>query len=190
MVVWRRCHDQPEQFSKLCTRNLVMPVILLAILAVNYAVASPPDGHWKIVWSCKGATGAFENPCRDGANDYFELRLWTHGDEICGFHDATSHLQQRSDDGENIDGKPSVTGTFHGNLARVTFRSTRVENKEFGATLRALGKKLIWKRIHPRNDGPLLPDNATLLKRDDVGNEMDEDIYARQAAVCAESLSR
>src|SRR5450830_1487092 len=91
--------------------------ILVGVLAANHATASPLDGDWKEVFSCQGATGQYEELCRSGVRDYFELRLWTRDGKICGFHDATSHLGNRSDDGENIDGKPSVVGVTHGNQA-------------------------------------------------------------------------
>ena len=105
---------------------------------------SPFDGHWKIVYSCRATTHA-KDRCENDANDYVDLRLWTHDDDICGFHDATTHLQNRTDNGADIDGEPSLLGKVRGNSAAVKLRTTRSETEEVDATLRVAEKNYSGK---------------------------------------------
>jgi hypothetical protein len=89
-------------------------LLLLITVGCSATAASPLDGEWTVVWSCKGATEFYAERCAEGRRDYFTLDLYTDGKSLCGFHIATAHLGNRVDEGDLLDGRPTITGTANG----------------------------------------------------------------------------
>jgi hypothetical protein len=137
-------------------------VLGLAIRCVTSS-AAPLDGEWKFTWSCEGATGMYAEECAQGARDYFLLELWTEKDAVCGFHTATAPLGNRVDEGDLLDGNPTITGTVDGTSAKVTFRSAW--GATGSATLQVEGDKLQWKILTQSEGMSWVPKMATLDKQ-------------------------
>jgi len=138
-------------------------ILLLPLIASFSVAASPLDGEWKIVWSCEGATGAYAERCAEGLRDFFLLDLWTTGNSICGSHIATGHLGNRVDEGDLLDGKPTVTGNVDGDVANVGFRSAWGATGT--ATIRLEGSTLHWKILTQTDGQSWLPQDAVLLRQ-------------------------
>lgn len=138
--------------------------LLLALIVGFSASASPLDGEWEVVWPCNGATGVYAKRCAEGLRDYFSLELWTAGNSICGFHMATGHLGSRVDDGNLIDGEPTIKGVVDdGGIAKVEFRSAWGATGM--ATIRVAGSNLDWKILTITEGQSWLPNEAVLLKQ-------------------------
>lgn len=145
-------------------KNQALQFFLAVGLTVggDSSFAGPFDGEWKVVYSCKGATGIYAESCASGARDFFLLDLWTRGDTVCGIHVATAHLHHKVDGPEAP--VPSVIGTMNGMTANLAFYSA------FGATgtavLRLKEKELHWHvvTLDKSNGESGLPDDAVLKK--------------------------
>ena len=137
-------------------------VLGLALRCATSA-AGPLDGEWKFTWSCEGATGMYAESCARGDRDYFFLELWTKRNAVCGFHTATAQLGNRVDEGDQLDGNPTITGTVDGTSATVTFRSAWGATGT--ATLQVEGDKLQWKILTQSEGMSWVPKMATLDKQ-------------------------
>ena len=167
--------DFPKWRASPCSQNVDMNnlrclsivtrwlfVLSLTVGCATNAAASPFDGKWSIEWPCEGAVGIYVEMCAQGSRDYFLLDLWTTGSAVCGSHIATAHLGNRVDDGGQLDGNPTLTGTMDGSSAKVEYRSA------WGATglatLQVEGDQLRWK-VQSQSEGvSWLPDDAVLKK--------------------------
>jgi uncharacterized protein len=130
----------------------------IAELRARSASASPIVGIWKKEYSCVEATGIFEERCKKGERDVFELAIQVNGAHVCIIHMATAGLGNRVDEVEDL--QPSMTGKVNGNVATVRFRSA------WGGTgtamLRVEGNSLHWK-VNAKNKGESwIPDEAVL----------------------------
>jgi hypothetical protein len=143
------------------TAHRFLPFLLL--IASISASASPLDGEWEVIWSCKGATGAYSERCAQGARDHFLLDLWSTGKSLCGLHLATAHLGNRVDEGDLLDGGPTITGSIQGDIANVRFRSAWGATGT--ATIRVVGSRLHWAVLSQAEGESWLPDDAVLLRK-------------------------
>jgi uncharacterized protein YecT (DUF1311 family) len=137
----------------------------IAMLTDQAKRVPPPspsfNGLWKLVYSCADATGIYADRCKAGQQDYFEIRLWSDGNKLCGTHVATAQLGGKVDE---TDGTPtSITGQIQQNSATVTFHSAWGGNGK--ASITRVGDTLRWKVIS-RDDGQSwIPSEATLSYR-------------------------
>jgi hypothetical protein len=133
--------------------------ITLAVLATGASCfAGPLDGEWSIVWSRKAGAD-----CAPDGSDAFTLDLWSDGTALCGTHLATAQFGHRVDEGDLLDGRPTITGTTKGAGALVTYRSARDEGIVI-ASIRRRGKKLYWRVLRSAGPESLLPMRAVLKK--------------------------
>jgi hypothetical protein len=138
-------------------------ILLLPLIASFSVAASPFDGEWEVIWSCEGATGVYAERCAEGFRDFFLLDLWTTANSVCGLHVSTGHLGNRVDEGDLLDGKPTVTGSVDGDVAKVGFRSAWGATGT--ATIRLEGSRLHWKVLAQHEGESWLPQDAVLLKQ-------------------------
>jgi hypothetical protein len=136
--------------------------LALLLVATSNASASPIDGQWKVVWSCDGVTGVYAERCANGERDFFWLELRTAGPSICGFHIATGQMGSKVDEGDLLDGAPTIVGSLNGNAAQVSFRAVRGATGV--ASIRVTGEKLEWKILKQSEDS-WFPKNAVLTKQ-------------------------
>ncbi len=146
--------------NMLMSRRFFLLPLLLASLS---AAASPLDGEWKVIRPCDGATGIYAERCSEGMRDYFWLDLWTNGDSVCGFHISTGHLGSRVDEGDLLNGRPTITGLADGAVAKVHFRSAWGATGT--ATIRVEDQKLNWEVLDQTEGQSWIPRQAILLKQ-------------------------
>lgn len=159
--------EKAMQLAWLRTRNACADAACLARayatriaeLQARSAGASPLVGIWKKEYGCEGASGVYEDRCRQGERDVFMLAIQVSGRRVCIEHMATSNLGNRVDEAE---GDPTMTGEFKGNTATVRFRSSW--GGTGSALLRVENNTLYWKVV-ARDDGQsLLPAEETLTR--------------------------
>lgn len=147
-------------------------VLWLMLLATCLSAQASQDrlqGDWQVVWSCKGAIGSFADRCAEGDRDYFKLSLVVRDNHICGLHTATAHLGNRVDEGDLLDGKPTIEGVTSGLTANVNFRSA------WGATgvakIDLAAGKLHWHVITQSEGDSWIPKDAVLIKQSESGSD-------------------
>lgn len=122
--------------------------------------ASPIAGVWQKVYSCERATGVYEDRCRRGDRDVFQLWITVSGDRICIDHLATGRLGNRVDQTQTLE--PSMNGTADGASATVRFVSAWEGTGT--ASLRVQGNTLYWK-VDTKDQGESwIPDEAVLSR--------------------------
>lgn len=136
----------------------------IAELQARSAGASPLVGFWKKEYGCEGASGIYEDRCRQGERDVFQLAIQVSGAHVCITHMATSGLGNRVDEVEDL--RPSMTGELNGKVATVRFHSTW--GGTGSATLRVEGNTLHWK-VGAKDDGQSLIADEEVLARVGAG---------------------
>lgn len=129
-------------------------------LQARTASASPLTGVWKKEFSCDGLSGIYEERCRQGQRDKFQLSIVVDGERVCGLHVVWARMGSRIDEVEGEE--PSMTGVARGNAATVRFRSTW--DGSGTASLRADGDTLVWKVSTKGAGESWIPDEAVLQR--------------------------
>lgn len=132
----------------------------IAELRARSASASPLVGIWKKEFSCDQLSGIYEERCKQGERDSFQLSIAVEGDHVCALHEVSANMGNRVDEVEDL--APSMTGQADGKVAKVRFRST------WGGTgtavLQVQGNALHWK-VTAKDDGESwIPDEAVLKR--------------------------
>lgn len=129
-------------------------------LRARSANANPFVGFWEKEFPCAGATGLYEEKCKQGERDVFRLAIQVIGDRVCIIHMATAHLGNRVDEVEDL--TPSMEGKAKGNVATVRFLSS------WGGTgtaaLRIKGNTLSWNVSTKDGGESWIPDDALLQR--------------------------
>jgi uncharacterized protein len=132
----------------------------VAELRARSASASPLAGIWKKEFSCDQLAGVYEERCRQGERDKFQLSIVVDGGHVCALHVVWANMGNRIDEVE--DRQPSMTGKADGKVATVRFRST------WGGTgtaiLRVQGNALHWKVSVKDKGESWIPDEAVLQR--------------------------
>lgn len=132
----------------------------IAELRSRTGAAGPFVGFWKKEYSCRQSTGTYQDMCKQGARDVFELAIAVNGDHVCIIHMATAQLGNRVDEADGPE--PSMTGKADGNGAMVQFHSS------WGGTgtalLRVEGNVLYWKVRAKDDEESWIPDEAVLSR--------------------------
>lgn len=160
--------EKALQLSWLRTRNACADAACLARayatriaeLRARAAGASPLVGLWKKEYGCEGASGIYEDRCKQGERDVLMLAIQVSGSHVCITHMATSGLGNRVDEVEDL--RPSMTGEQNGKVATVRFHSTW--GGTGSATLRVEGNTLHWK-VSAKDDGQSLIADEEVLSR-------------------------
>jgi uncharacterized protein len=132
----------------------------IAELRARSASASPLVGIWKKEFSCDQLSGVYEERCKQGERDKFQLSIVVEGDHVCALHVVWANTGNRVDEVEDL--QPSMMGKTDGNVATVRFSST------WGGTgtaiLRVQGNSLHW-RVSVKDKGESwIPDEAVLQR--------------------------
>lgn len=155
-IAWLKTRNACQDAA--CVRQAYQARI--AELQARSAGASPLAGIWKKEYACDQATGPFEERCRQGQRDKFQLSIIVHGDRICALHVVWANMGNRVDEVE--DRQPSMTGKVNGNVATVGFRSTW--DGTGTATMRVEGNTLHWKVTAKDEGESWIPDDAVLQR--------------------------
>jgi uncharacterized protein len=132
----------------------------IAELRARSASPSPLAGIWIKESSCDQLSGLYEERCKQGERDKFQLSIVVDGAHVCALHVVWANTGNRVDEVENL--QPSMTGKTDGNTATVRFSST------WGGTgtaiLRAQGNSLHWKVSVKDKGESWIPDEAVLQR--------------------------
>lgn len=132
----------------------------IAELRARSASVSPLVGIWEKEYSCDQLSGVYEERCKQGERDKFQLSIVVNGGRVCALHVVWANAGNRIDEVEDV--QPSMTGTTDGKVATVRFRST------WGGTgtaiLSAHGNVLHWKVNAKDNGESWIPDEAVLQR--------------------------
>jgi uncharacterized protein len=132
----------------------------IAELRARSASASPLVGIWKKEGSCDQLSGIYEERCKQGERDKFELSIVVDGDHVCALHVVWANMGNRVDEVEDL--QPSMTGKTDGITATVRFSSTWGGTGT--ATLLVQGNSLHWK-VNAKDKGESwIPDEAVLQR--------------------------
>lgn len=132
----------------------------IAELQARLASANLLVGIWKKEFSCDQLSGIYEERCKQGERDKFQLSIVVEGKRVCALHVVWANMGNRVDEVEDL--QPSMTGKTHGNTATVRFSSTWGGTGT--ATLRVQGNSLHWK-VTGKNKGESgIPDEAVLQR--------------------------
>ncbi len=154
-----------------CLKLVYQKRISQLALIGNSLASKAIDGDWKVIWSCKGATGQYAERCKQGVRDYFELYLWSTGERLCGVHTATAQFGNVVDEDENTE-NPSLTGIINNSSADVTLGVT--ESGPIKATIKVVKDKLLWSINNiggnpnsqtPSNRSWIVPNQAILIRQ-------------------------
>lgn len=129
-----------------------------AELRARLASPNPLVGIWKKEFSCAQLSGVYEQRCKQGERDKFQISIVVDGDRVCALHVVWANMGNRVDEVEDL--QPSMMGKTQGNTATVRFSSTWGGTGT--ATLRVLGNELHW-RVNRKDEGESwIPDEAVL----------------------------
>lgn len=132
----------------------------IAELRARSASNSPLVGIWKKEFSCDQLRGIYEDRCKQGERDKFQLSIMVEGHRICALHVVWANMGNRVDEVE--DEQPSMTGKTDGNMATVRFSS------KWGgtgtATLHVEDHSLHWKVTGKDKGESWIPDEAVLQR--------------------------
>lgn len=132
----------------------------IAELRARSASASPLAGIWKKEFSCDQLSGIYEERCKQGERDKFQLSIVVNGGRVCALHVVWANMGNRIDEVEDV--QPSMTGNTDGKVATVRFNST------WGGTgtavLSAQGNLLHWKVDAKDSGESWIPDEAVLQR--------------------------
>lgn len=132
----------------------------IAELRARSASNSPLVGIWKKEFSCDQLSGIYEERCKQGERDKFQLSIVVEGDHVCALHVVWANMGNRVDEIEDV--QPSMTGKTDGNTAIVRFSSTWGGTGT--ATLRVEGDSLHWKVTGKDKGESWIPDEALLQR--------------------------
>jgi len=132
----------------------------IAELRARSASNSPLVGIWKKEFSCDQVSGIYEERCKQGERDKFQLSIVVKGDHVCALHVVWANMGNRVDEIEDV--QPSMTGKADSNTATVRFSSTWGGTGT--ATLRVEGGSLHWKVTGKDNGESWIPDEAVLQR--------------------------
>jgi uncharacterized protein len=151
---WLRARDQCADLA--CLQHAYASRI--AELRARSASTSPLVGIWEKEFSCDQLSGIYEERCKQGERDKFQLSIVVEGDHVCALHVVWASMGNRVDEVEDL--QPSMTGKTDGNIATVRFSSTWGGTGT--ATLRVQGNSLHW-RVSVKDKGESwIPDEAVL----------------------------
>jgi len=136
----------------------------IAELHARSASNSPLVGIWKKEFSCDQLSGIYEQTCKQGERDKFQLSIVVEGDHVCALHVVWANMGNRVDEIEDV--QPSITGKTDGNTATVHFSSTWGGTGT--ATLRVEGDSLHWK-VTGKDQGESWILDEALLQRIPAG---------------------
>ena len=140
-----------------------MTFALAAALCLgSRAVAAPFDGQWSVTWKCQRQPGDESAPCAYGQDDSFQLYLRASGENICGFHFASMQRGNHIDEGDQLDGKPTITGIVRGDVADLHWRSAW--GGQGTATIRLRGNEIDWT-IDDSSGRSALPRHEILIRQ-------------------------
>lgn len=132
----------------------------IAELRARMASASPLVGIWKKEFSCDQLSGIYEERCKQGERDKFQLSIVVEGNGVCALHIVWANMGNRVDEVEDL--QPSMAGKTDGNTATVRFTSTWGGTGT--ATLRVQGNSLHWNVTGKDKGESGIPDEAVLLR--------------------------
>jgi len=132
----------------------------IAELRAKSASASPLIGIWDKEFSCDQLSGIYEERCKQGERDKFQLSIVVEGNHVCALHVVWANMGNRVDEVEDL--QPSMTGKTDGKTATVRFSSTWGGTGT--ATLRVQGNSLHWKVSGKDNGESWIPDEAVLQR--------------------------
>jgi uncharacterized protein len=132
----------------------------IAELRARSASASPLVGIWKKEFSCDQLSGIYEERCKQGERDKFQLSIVVEGDHVCALHVVWTNMGNRIDEVEDL--QPSMTGKTDGNTATVRFSSTWGGTGT--ATLRVQGNSLHWRVSVKDKKESWIPDEGVLQR--------------------------
>jgi uncharacterized protein len=130
----------------------------IAELRARLASPSPLVGIWKKEFSCAQLSGVYEQRCKQGERDKFQLSIVVESGHVCALHVVWANMGNRVDEVEDL--QPSMTGKANGNTATVRFSSTWGGTGT--ATLRVQGNELHWKVSEKDEGESWIPDEAVL----------------------------
>jgi uncharacterized protein len=132
----------------------------IAELRARSASNSPLVGIWRKDFSCDRLSGIYEERCKQGERDKFQLSIVVEGRRVCALHVVWANMGNRVDEVEDV--QPSMTGKADGNMATVRFSS------KWGgtgtATLRVEDDSLHWKVTGKDKGESWIPDEAVLQR--------------------------
>lgn len=132
----------------------------IAELWARLASTSLLVGIWKKEFSCDQLSGVYEERCKQGERDKFQLSIVVEGNRVCALHVVWANMGNRVDEVEDL--QPSMTGTTNGNTATVRFGSAWGGTGT--ATLRVQGNSLHWKVTGKDKGESGIPDDAVLQR--------------------------
>lgn len=127
-------------------------------LRARSASNSPLVGVWIKEFSCDQTTGMYEERCKQGERDKFQLSIVVEGQRVCALHVVWANMGNRVDEVEDV--RPSMAGKANSNTGMVHFRSTWGGTGT--ATLRVEGDSLHWKVTRTDDGESWIPDEAVL----------------------------
>ncbi|RZA16819.1 MAG: DUF1311 domain-containing protein, partial [Proteobacteria bacterium] len=91
----------------------------IAEMRARSASNSPLVGIWEKAFYCEQLSGIYEERCKQGERDKFQLSIVVEGSHVCALHVVWANMGNRVDEMEGV--QPSMTGKTDGDTATVSF---------------------------------------------------------------------